>query len=146
MAKDRGKPPVDDFDDGPPPSADDMRAATERIAYLEHALEQGQAGALERVRELEKQLTQAARAPAPVLASGPVEGASGYWRVSLENAPSHVVQAQDPANAWEVYRGELGVRTSDFQPVVTVATREEYRAAQAWRHGKRPEEWRLPDD
>lgn len=72
-------------------------------------------------------------------------GPSDYWKVELLHAPTHVVKARDAANAWEVYCKEMGVISSEYRPKAGPATREEYRAAQAKRHGKKPEEFELAD-
>lgn len=132
MAKQKtnGKP-QDDFDDAPEPQearpaavADEKAAMAARIAELEAQLAQEQAPA---------------RPAAP-------PGAGPYWQVQLEGAPTHVVEAPDSANAWDVYRHELGVLGSQHPPKVVESDREAYRAAQAKRHGMRADEFHLPGD
>lgn len=107
---------------------------------------------LARIAELEAQLAQSNRPLADRLQQAvaglgaQVPPASGYWEVRLEHGPAHVVQAPDSANAWAAYRAEMGVLGSEHAPVVQPAGKEDYRAAQARRYGKRPEEYALPDD
>jgi len=99
----------------------------------------------EKVALLEAQLAgERASRTVDVVGDLPADGAS-YWQVTLKYAPTHVVRASDPANAWEQYRQEMGVITSEFRPEVSPATREDYRLAQARRLGVRPEEFRLDD-
>lgn len=137
MAK--NKPRDDDFSDAPPDApgaggapADLAEATAERDLLRE------------RVAQLEARLeAQAAAAAQP---AAPAQVGTGYWRVTLEGAPTHVVAAPDNANAWQVYCAEMGVIGSIHSPQIEPADREAYRAAQARRHGKKPEEFRLADD
>lgn len=97
--------------------------------------------------EIERLKALLAKQPAaPALVNAPQGNVGDYWAVCLKHAPTHVVRAVDPANAWEAYRAELGVRSSENVPEVVPSDREAYRASQAKRYGKRPDEWRLPDD
>lgn len=139
MAKNR---PRDDFDDAPQqPQAGLVELPPERGDDPEKA------ALAARVAELEAQLAErdAAGRAAEVLAPLP-HSPSGYWKVQLKDAPTHCVEAKDGANAWEVYKAELGVTGSVNSPEVGPASREEYRAAQARRHKLKPEEFALPDD
>jgi hypothetical protein len=99
-----------------------------------------------RVAELEAVLADMADRLEGAEAEEEPKPRSRYWKVQLQHAPTHVVEARDAANAWEQYRREMGVIGSEFAPEATPAGREEYRAAQARRFGMRPDEYRLPDD
>jgi hypothetical protein len=106
--------------------------------------------ALARIAELEQRLALGAVTATPaallVAATAREHGHGAYWTVELQHAPVHVVRAVDPANAWEEYKVELGVISSEHRPVVKPASREEYRLAQARRLGLQPEEFKLPEE
>jgi hypothetical protein len=91
-----------------------------------------------RIRELEGQL--AAEKSARLVEAEPGVRAD-YWRVELLHAKTHVVRARDAANAWDLYREEMGVLASDHRAKVSPATREEWLAAQADRLKVTPEEF-----
>lgn len=96
-----------------------------------------------RVAELEALL---AAGGAGTAEAKPTPKGTGYWKVSLEGAPTHVVQAPDSANAWVIFCKEMGITGSIHTPTVDVSDKESYRAAQAKRRGLKPEEFPLPDD
>jgi coenzyme F420-reducing hydrogenase alpha subunit len=112
---------------------------------------------LARIRELETKLghkerevellsaERRAKGLAPLAASAD-EPKSVYWTIRLLDAPTHTVKAKDRANAWEVYKEELGVIGSQNQPEITPGDIEDYRRSQAKRYGARPDEWKLPED
>lgn len=110
------------------------------------------AALLARIAELERELAgqrALVASQAVALAVAPPDtmppGATGYWAVGLKYGPTHVVKAPDPANAWNRFREEMGVVTSEFQPEVVVASRDDYRLSQARRRGLRPDEFTLPE-
>jgi hypothetical protein len=70
---------------------------------------------------------RSARAAAPSLPTPPpVAVAAGpkRFRVSLQNAPTWVVEATDEANAYQVYKKVVGVVSAPYEPEVN-ETQEE---------------------
>ncbi len=129
--------PGDPDSDFPPEGAvgDQVEADPADQAEAEHV-----ARLKEKVAELEAKLALSERG-----VDSPAGAAADYWKVELEHARTHVVRAKDPANAWDVYCKEMGVRSSQYRPQVSPATRSDYHAAQARRHNLKPEEYTLPD-
>jgi hypothetical protein len=59
---------------------------------------------------------EAAKAPAP---PAPVfTGEKRNFLVKLQHVPSWVVEATDPANAFEAYKQATGVISSEYQPEI----------------------------
>lgn len=113
MAKQKTQAPVIPQ---PPGAADTVEPASlaDELPVLEAPpdLAAENAALKARIAELE-----AAPTPAP-LPSGLV-GPAITWRVDLTDAPSWIVLATDPANAWEAYRKASGVLSSIHQPTIT---------------------------
>jgi hypothetical protein len=86
------------------------------------------AAAHARIADLEKQL-EAARGNPGIIEPPQGFGApreTGFYRVSLQHAPSRIVEAMDAANAFDVWKRTLGVIGSEFPPTVVPATKEEF--------------------
>ncbi len=146
-----GRNRKDDFDDSGIPRPDD-EVLREEVAALK-AQQEADRAELARLQEQTAELTRlrAELADAKVALTAPglnVTGAgsgANYWEVNLRNGPTHVVRAADPANAWDVYRREMGVIGSQETPTVGPADAEKYHAAQAKRHGKKPSDFILAE-
>ena len=82
---------------------------------------------------LEKQLQHKAKG---LNVSTKIPEGTEYFRVKLEAGPNHVVKAVDAANAWHVFKAEMGVITSEYEPEITPATHQEWIEAQDKRHGR----------
>lgn len=130
MAKQRLKT---DFDD----QGDEREAGASASVAVVGTAEAERAALEARVRELEAALRE--RPIAPRVEAGPN---TGFWRVELEGAPTHVVQAVDAANAWEMYRAEMGVISSINTPKLSSSDKRAWHEAQARRRGLKPDEWR----
>lgn len=121
------------------PAPDEERAVlAARIAELEAQLATSRRGAEALSADLARERTAK-------VVDAPVYLGADYWRVKLQDGPEHVVRAQDAANAAVAFYREMGIISSAHVPSAAPATREEYHAAQAKRHGVRPAEYRLPD-
>lgn len=82
--------------------------------------------ALAKIRELEASLS-AERSKLPVASLAvPLPGHTGLYRVDLEHSPSLIVEAPDPANAYETYKRRMGIITTEHAPAVRVASQAEY--------------------
>lgn len=143
MAK-QGYKPDRDADEMPPlPAFVDTSPGDE--PPKEQAAPQPEDPEKEELRRLLRQKTEEVEALSLKAAGiNATPGVATYWTIELKYAPTHTVLATDAANAWDKYRKEMGVRSSQETPNVKPATHEEYHAAQAKRHGRQPNDFVLP--
>lgn len=107
------------------PTADDLRAAVARIKQLEDELRAAQ--------EREQSSQQAHAAELEQARSGfkltskiaPVDGSLHKFKVSLQYAPTAVVAAVDPANAYQVYKETVGLVSTQYEPEICQVPDEE---------------------
>ncbi|MBY0523440.1 MAG: hypothetical protein K2R98_08570 [Gemmataceae bacterium] len=113
MAKKKSDPSMPDLPDDPaeaPESATPMDQSPAPVDAEKSAMQM-------RIVELERKLALA-QTSAPGLTAVPLAGHTGFYEVKLQHAPTVVVEASDPANAWEAYRKKLGVLNSEFSPEI----------------------------
>ncbi len=125
-----------DFDDGPPETAapltdyekvalasapsDPARAALEaEITALKTRLAKRDADVAELTGHLETMTAPATPHPK-----------ADFWEVRLPHGPTHVVEAKDPANAWEQFKKEMGVLGSEHQHECHPSSEENRRIAE----------------
>ncbi len=88
-----------------PAESDELKAYKDRIAYLEATLDRMSA-------HMEAQEGKQLAAPA-------ASATMHKFQVSLLHAPTVVVEAVDAANAWDVYRAQQGLLSSQYGPEIS---------------------------
>lgn len=93
---------------------DEMTAAGETPADEMARLREELAMAKSRNAELESILEERTAPSFEAQTSAPAAGPMHRWMVTLENAPTWIVEAVDSANAWDAYKRATGITGSQY--------------------------------